>query len=875
MISKIERQFYEKCLSMGIEDLSTKADIERAKLIAKNIGFTDFSNEETLKLCFNKIKSVIDEEQNIKDIEEKQAELNEIKAMEQEKEACLTKYAGYFGRDKQIVYYTDLLKKAQEPLDEYNDSKEAADTAKLVYNALSDSVEPQYKRKQDWSIAGGIASGLAGSAAGISIASDIQRKNAEIDEYNRYAEEQAKRQKEEFRKKGSEVGDSFMEKYNSSWGRETLKRAREQVKFYNEKIEKVKIKLLEERDPVELLAMLSPTVKSVSTTETGTVESVISVDSCNVKIFEEVNAVIDGSFSAVLWDDDDNFAGEIVFVLPFDGSAEKQSIKGMCTSAKHSKNYRLEFIKPKLWLIESDTQTSSENKTVNINFSKIKADYELLMAYYQACKLYDTDSLDNLVNAISSFKALNSFRKSKEKSIACKDKIYNLSLSKLETGKVSDDEEAIAGFKAIEGWKDSKVRLKEAQKNSVYDKAVAVKNEPQIGDSDKIIENLNKAAELFKSVSDWKDAENQVELCRKEIEEIKAKQKALEQEKAAEEAKKKRRKKILSISIPSAVAVVVTFVILLNAVIIPYNKYNQALEYINNEDYINANLILRDLGDYKDSNQLIIDFRNYISAGAYHTVGLKSDGAVVATGDNEYGQCDVSGWSDIVAISAGGEHTVGLKSDGTVVATGDNEYGQCDVSGWYDIVAVSAGKNHTVGLKSDGTVVATGANKHGQCDVSSWKDIVAVSGGIFHTVGLKSDGTVVATGDNEYGQCDVSGWYDIVAVSAGKNHTVGLKSDGTVVATGANKHGQCDVSSWKDIVAVSGGIFHTVGLKSDGTVVATGANYISQCNVSGWRDIVAVSARSDHTVGLKSDGTFVATGSNSSGRCIVSDWKLW
>ena len=61
MISKIERQFYEKCLSMGIENLSTKADIERAKLIAKNIGFTDFSNEETLKLCLKKIKSVIDE----------------------------------------------------------------------------------------------------------------------------------------------------------------------------------------------------------------------------------------------------------------------------------------------------------------------------------------------------------------------------------------------------------------------------------------------------------------------------------------------------------------------------------------------------------------------------------------------------------------------------------------------------------------------------------------------------------------------------------------------------------------------------------------------------------------------------------------------
>ena len=32
-----------------------------------------------------------------------------------------------------------------------------------------------------------------------------------------------------------------------------------------------------------------------------------------------------------------------------------------------------------------------------------------------------------------------------------------------------------------------------------------------------------------------------------------------------------------------------------------------------------------------------------------------------------------------------GKHTVGLRSDGTVVATGWNEYGQCNVSDWTDI----------------------------------------------------------------------------------------------------------------------------------------------------------------------------------------------
>ena len=184
-----------------------------------------------------------------------------------------------------------------------------------------------------------------------------------------------------------------------------------------------------------------------------------------------------------------------------------------------------------------------------------------------------------------------------------------------------------------------------------------------------------------------------------------------------------------------------------------------------------------------------------IAVGDAHTVGLKSDGTVVACGDKPY--CNVSGWTDIVEIAASDYHTVGLRSDGTVVACGDNEDGQCDVSGWTDVVAVAAGSGHTVGLKSDGTVVACGSNFDGACNVSGWTDVVAVSAGDSHTVGLKSDGTVVACGDNDYGQCNVSGWTDVVAVAASYEHTVGLKSDGTVVACGKNEDGQCDVSGWK------------------------------------------------------------------------------
>ena len=314
--------------------------------------------------------------------------------------------------------------------------------------------------------------------------------------------------------------------------------------------------------------------------------------------------------------------------------------------------------------------------------------------------------------------------------------------------------------------------------------------------------------------------------------------------------------------------------------------YTQAEALLEARDYTGAVKEFEEAGNYKDAKERIAAVRDVlaqavgkaakaygiISAGGNHTVGLKADRTVVAVGSNSFRQCDVSDWTDIVAISAGYTHTVGLKADGTVVAAGRNGSGQCEISGWTDIVAISAGSDHTVGLKADGTVVAVGNNEDGRCDVNGWTDIVAISAGYCHTVGLKADGTVVAVGDNRDGQCDVNGWTDIVAISAGYYHTVGLKADGTVVAVGSNGFGQCGISDWTDIVAASAGNSHTVGLKTDGMVVAVGRNSSGQRDVSGWRDIVTISAGGSHTVGLKADGTVVAVGDNGDGECNVSGW---
>ena len=369
----------------------------------------------------------------------------------------------------------------------------------------------------------------------------------------------------------------------------------------------------------------------------------------------------------------------------------------------------------------------------------------------------------------------------------------------------------------------------------------------QIAESSNDLDELEEAAEALDALEDYQNSRQLAERCRsRAIEECKKQEAEAERqrvlrEKAAKERAVKNRK--IGIVVAIVAVVVVAAVMVTTKVIIPNAKYNDAVELMNAGRSQEAMGAFWALDNYKDARERSLSLwdeiaiRDTVAAGIWHTVGLKANGTVVAMGYNDYGQCDVDDWTDIVAISAGGYYTVGLKADGTVVAVGDNTDGQCEVSDWRDIVAISAGSRHTVGLKSDGTVVAVGYNDEGACDVTDWRDIVSISAGNGHTVGLKADGTVVALGYYADGRCGVTDWTDIVAISAGNWHTVGLKSDGTVVAVGSNEYGKRNVKKWRDIMAISAGYDHTVGLKADGTVVAVGDNEFGQCDVSGWTNI--------------------------------------
>ena len=139
-----------------------------------------------------------------------------------------------------------------------------------------------------------------------------------------------------------------------------------------------------------------------------------------------------------------------------------------------------------------------------------------------------------------------------------------------------------------------------------------------------------------------------------------------------------------------------------------------------------------------------------IAAGVCHSMVLKQDGSVWAAGWNAYGQLGDGSktdkhtfvrmrcyqcWGGLVSsgtksIAAGTRHSILLKQDGSLWATGYNRYGQLgdfsttDTESFMlvipgDAVNIAAGGFHSMLIMRDGTAWATGANQYGQFGVGS------------------------------------------------------------------------------------------------------------------------------------------------------------
>lgn len=302
----------------------------------------------------------------------------------------------------------------------------------------------------------------------------------------------------------------------------------------------------------------------------------------------------------------------------------------------------------------------------------------------------------------------------------------------------------------------------------------------------------------------------------------------------------------------------------------------------------------------------VVGFSDWIqvSAGDEHSLGLEANGTAWGWGENRYGRLGdgtavdtslpvavVGGFADWIQLSAGSYHSLGVKTNGTAWAWGQNALGKLGdgttanrsspvsvVGGFVDWVQLSAGKFHSLGLRANGTAWGWGGNSKGALGdgspnpflptsdpspvsvVGGFTDWIQVSAGGLHSLGLRANGTAWAWGYNSSGQLGtaaggnarspvavVGGFTDWINVSANKNNgmfdgrSFGIRTNGTAWAWGSNSYGRL----------------------ADGTTTDR-SSPVSV--VGGFTDWVSVEAGLDHCLAIRTNGTAWAWGSNTSGR---------
>ena len=325
-----------------------------------------------------------------------------------------------------------------------------------------------------------------------------------------------------------------------------------------------------------------------------------------------------------------------------------------------------------------------------------------------------------------------------------------------------------------------------------------------------------------------------------------------------------------------------------------------------------------------------------VSAGAYHSLALGSDGNAYAWGLNRNGQL--------------GDGTTSYSGQSTPVRvkTPDRKT-YPDLPADFTYLQVSAGTDHSLAVGSDGNVYAWGYNNNGQLgdgtsterhapvrvktpDRKTYPDLPAdftylqVSAGSDHSLAVGSDGNVYAWGNNSLGQLgdgtgsgsqttpvrvktpdrktypDLPADFTYLQVSAGQYLSLAVGSDGNAYAWGLNRNGQLgdgtgsgyrnapvmvrtpDRKTYPDLPAdftylqVSAGWGYSLAVGSDGNAWAWGWNYYGQLGNNSYSDShVPVRVRdpagpTDTSKGLKA--TQVSAGDTHS-LAVGSDGNAW
>jgi alpha-tubulin suppressor-like RCC1 family protein len=275
-----------------------------------------------------------------------------------------------------------------------------------------------------------------------------------------------------------------------------------------------------------------------------------------------------------------------------------------------------------------------------------------------------------------------------------------------------------------------------------------------------------------------------------------------------------------------------------------------------------------------------------VAAGNYHRVLGRSDGVVVAIGQNQFGQLlapTLASGEVVTKAVASWNHSAVLTSNGRVLAWGDNAQGQCTVPPLpqgMTYTDLACGFGHMLAVRSDGALVGWGGNAFGEAVAPSLppgRSYLKCAAGSQWSVAWRSDGQLVA-----WGRSGLEGnlmtptappGVGLVKLVAGDEHGVALWSDGSVSGWGQESYFACRQPSpsrgnsaavnGDRFLGVSCGSQHTLVLRADGTAEGYGNNAGFVCDVPQLPTGVTytkVRAGQYLSAALRSDGQLVVWG---------------
>jgi len=312
-------KFYQECRSNNIFDLDSEYNMQKALKIGEKQNIKDIS-EEKLKEMYLKGKEMTETDAKVASETGQMNLLNDKRIEELNILADQLRFYGHHGIEKRKVMLRSLMKEADKK------RKDAEMMANMAGRTM-------LQKEHDWATHGGIASGIAGPAAGVATALDIQAKNAVIREQN------AKMMPYVAMVSGSytKTAQGYQQEYNR----------------YAADLQATNTKLVspDSKEDVMKHIVIKDAKYTVSKTGAVTVTANFSVDG-NYRIFESTKPTIDGCVACRIMQGE-TCVGSAYFVFPVEGIITPTTLNAICTKTTDPKGeYTLVFEPDDVWAME-------------------------------------------------------------------------------------------------------------------------------------------------------------------------------------------------------------------------------------------------------------------------------------------------------------------------------------------------------------------------------------------------------------------------------------------------------------------------------------------------------------------------------------------